>query len=206
MKSPLSYQCTDYDCGPTTILNALSFLFERDEIPPEIVRHVMLYTLDAYDRKGEACRSGTSMLAMQFLAGWLNHFSAVKKFPLACERLTGREVHLGPVPGQLERALQDGGVAIVKVMLDCWHYVLFTGIEREAVLLFDPYYRERPFREPGIELIVGQPLRANRRVARALIDREETKPYACGPLAERECVLMFNTTRRRPTPDIEYMI
>ena len=33
MKNPLHYQLTEYDCGPTSLLNAISFLFEREEIP-----------------------------------------------------------------------------------------------------------------------------------------------------------------------------
>ena len=28
MKNPLHYQLSEYDCGPTTMLNAVSYLFE----------------------------------------------------------------------------------------------------------------------------------------------------------------------------------
>ena len=35
MNNPLRYQMTEYDCGPTSMLNAVSCLFRRDEIPPE---------------------------------------------------------------------------------------------------------------------------------------------------------------------------
>ena len=48
MKVPLRYQMTEYDCGPTSLLNAVSYLFPREEIPPEIVRSVMLYCLDCF--------------------------------------------------------------------------------------------------------------------------------------------------------------
>ena len=34
MKNPLRYQLSEYDCGPTSMLNALAFLFEREDIPP----------------------------------------------------------------------------------------------------------------------------------------------------------------------------
>ena len=33
MKIPLRYQISEYDCGPTSMLNAVSYLFEREEIP-----------------------------------------------------------------------------------------------------------------------------------------------------------------------------
>lgn len=205
VKSPLSYQCTEFDCGPTTILNALSFLFTREEIPPEVVRHVMLYTLDAYDKKGEAGRRGTSTMAMQFLASWLNHFGVVKKFPLACERLVGQEVHVGRY-GRLESCLRDGGAAIVKVRLGVWHYVLFTGIEEDWVYLFDPYFRNRPFRNSRIILLNQDPFTANRKVNRDVFSQPAMGPYTLGPAEERECVLIFNTSRQRPAPEIEYMI
>ena len=32
MKNPLRYQLSEYDCGPTSMLNALAFLFEREDI------------------------------------------------------------------------------------------------------------------------------------------------------------------------------
>lgn len=46
MKNPLHYQFSEYDCGPTSMQNAISFLFEREEIPPEVLRNIMLYCLD----------------------------------------------------------------------------------------------------------------------------------------------------------------
>lgn len=35
MKNPLHYQLSEYDCGPTAMLDAISFLFPREDIPPE---------------------------------------------------------------------------------------------------------------------------------------------------------------------------
>ncbi len=32
MKNPLRYQMTEYDCGPTSMLNAVSYLFQREAI------------------------------------------------------------------------------------------------------------------------------------------------------------------------------
>lgn len=34
MKNPLHYQLSEYDCGPTSMMNAIAYLFEREEIPP----------------------------------------------------------------------------------------------------------------------------------------------------------------------------
>ena len=36
MKNLLIYQSTEYDCGPTTLTNAIRYLFDREEIYPDI--------------------------------------------------------------------------------------------------------------------------------------------------------------------------
>ena len=59
MKNPLRYQMTEYDCGPTSMLNAVSYLFQREEIPPEIVRSIMLYCLDCFGSDGASGKCGT---------------------------------------------------------------------------------------------------------------------------------------------------
>ena len=71
MKTPLHDQISEYDCGPTSMLNAMSFLFSREELPPEILRNTMLYCLDCYGKEGHPGKSGTSCMAMMFLSNWL---------------------------------------------------------------------------------------------------------------------------------------
>ncbi len=48
-ENPLHYKRSEYDCGPTAMLNGISYLFEREEIPPEVIRNIMLYSLDCYN-------------------------------------------------------------------------------------------------------------------------------------------------------------
>ena len=83
MKNPLHYQLSEYDCGPTSLLNAISFLFEREEIPPEILRNIMLYCLDCYGPEGSAGKSGTSCTAMMFLSNWLQGLGDIGKLPVS---------------------------------------------------------------------------------------------------------------------------
>lgn len=59
MKTPLHYQISECDCGPTSMLNAISYLFDREDIPPEIIRNVMLYCLDCYS--AEVCRDRAAL-------------------------------------------------------------------------------------------------------------------------------------------------
>lgn len=83
MKNPLHYQLSEYDCGPTAMLDAISYLFDREEILPEIIRNVMLYCLDCYGSEGIPGKSGTSRAAMMFLSNWLNGFGEIRNLPVA---------------------------------------------------------------------------------------------------------------------------
>lgn len=89
MKIPLRYQISEYDCGPTALLNGVSYLFPRAEVPPEIIRSVTLYSLDCYGMDGAAGKAGTSRMAMMYLANWLEGFSRAAKFPLSCQYISG---------------------------------------------------------------------------------------------------------------------
>ncbi len=92
MNNPLHYQLTEYDCGPTSLINAVSFLFEREEIPPEIICNIMLYCLDGYGYGGSPGKSGTSCAAMMFLNNWLNGFGRTEKLLISSRYLFGIDV------------------------------------------------------------------------------------------------------------------
>jgi len=206
MKIPLQYQRTEYDCGPTSLLNALSFLIDRENLPPDVLRHCMMYTLDSYNEKGEPYRNGTSKLAMFFLAGWLNEYAKVTNLPIHAETLSGEKVCISE-DSRIVDALRQGGVAVVRVFLDCGHYVTLTGVSNDNVRLFDPYYQNAPFHDARIAYIDDDPFSANRLVAGELMNSEENLPYALGPLDKREAVLLFNTATQKTSENtIEYFL
>lgn len=205
MKNPLNYQTTEYDCGPTTMMNAISFLFKREEISPDITKCIMQYCLDGYNSRGEAYKSGTTDTAMWFLSNWLNHFGKVRKFPVLCENLSGKDVFISE-NSRITECLQQKGAVVAKVMLGCWHYVLFTGIEGEYVDLFDPYYRQKPYEADGVFMIWDEPKRRNRRVHVDVLNDTGKGIYALGKTECRECVLLFNTKTRQTMEQIEYII
>lgn len=205
MKNPLNYQTTEYDCGPTTMMNAISFLFKREEIPPEVAKCIMQYCLDGYNRKGEAHKNGTTDMAMNFLAHWLNQYGKVRKFPIHCENLNGKDVFLGKF-SKVTECLQQKGVVVAKLMLGCWHYVLFTGLDGEYVELFDPYYRQKPYEAEGVVMVWDEPKRYNRKVHISVLNDTGKGIYALGKMDLRECVLLYNTKTRQTMDQIEYII
>ena len=91
MKNPLHYQISEFDCGPTSMLNAISYLFNREDIPPEIIRNVMLYCLDCYSAEGVPGQSGTSRMAMMFLSNWLNEFGKIGRLSVNSAYLSGED-------------------------------------------------------------------------------------------------------------------
>lgn len=213
MKNLLNYQSSEYDCGPVTLTNAIRFLFEREVIPPDMIKHIMLYCLDSYDEEGEVGKKGTSASAMMFLSNWLTQFGKMKNFPISSEFLSGESVTLS-ANSQVIYALQQGGAVVLRLYLGVPHYVLLTGIEGDSLYLFDPYYEEEDdpeldeeYSEDGILFLPSQPKRANRLISIARLSRLTQNYYEMGPMAEREACIVYNThTRRTPETTIDYFI
>lgn len=206
MKNPLHYQLSEYDCGPTSMLNAVSYLFQREEIPPEMVRNIMLYCLDCYGADGVSGKSGTSHMAMMFLSNWLNGFGQAGHLPISSRHLSGEAVNFRQ-DSSLRDALRRKGAAVVLVDLDGWHYVLLTDIREDLVFLFDPYYREAPFAREDIRMVTDHPAAYNRIVPTRYFERETRELYALGPVETREAVLLFNEqTKLTAEKTVEYFI
>jgi len=206
LKSPLRYQISEYDCGPTAMLDAVSYLFEREEIPPEIIRNIMLYSLDCYSIDGISGERGTSCTAMMFLSNWLSGFGKIGQLPVSSRYLTGKDVFLGQ-NSYINDALCRGGAAVVRLWLDEWHYTLLTGTCNGLVRMFDPYYQKENDLPEGIQIITDEPCRFNRIVPESVMNKNSCGTYSMGPEESREAVLLFND-RTRLTEDktVEYMI
>lgn len=209
MKNHLNYQTSDYDCGPTTLCNAMRYLYDREEISPELLKAIFMYTLDAYNEKGEVGRSGTSRMAMKFLSSWFNQFGKSKNFPIYSEFLVDDQVYINS-NSRIISCLQQKGVVVVRVLLEGdGHYVLLTGLQEGRVAIFDPYdmsgYKEVMF--PGVIIVDDQPKKMNRLVKPEIMNSEKERSYSLGCMDVREAMLIYNTdTRKTPENSIEYMI
>lgn len=206
MKNPLHYQLSEYDCGPTAMLNAVSFLFEREEISPVIIRNIMLYCLDSYNGEGIMGKSGTSSAAMMFLSNWLNGYGKIGQLPVSSRYLSGKSVYIGK-GSLINDALCRGGAVVLRVLYDCGHYVLLTGVRGDKILMFDPYYSENEFNQPGIIRVENKPFHYNRIVDETCFNRETMELYSLGSVDDREAVIIFNErTKKTEEETIEYFI
>ena len=104
MKTPLRYQVTRNDCGPTSMTNALSYLLGREEFPPEVLEYVYSVMLDKY--RGEQHPGGTSCWAMRFFGHWLNDTRRTTGLPIEAHQLRGEEVQIGDGTELLSRGVR----------------------------------------------------------------------------------------------------
>ena len=177
-KTPLSYQITEYDCGQTTFLNALRYLFKRAEIEPEVIKTIMQTTLDVNNRKGEIGKGGTSIYAIEFLSNWINNISKTSKMKMKTKILTGEEVDIHS--NELKECLEKGGVAILRVWQSDEHYVLCTKIDDQYVYLFDPYYLNINYydKDKECEIIKDRSFEFNRKVSIERLEKKSKKDFA----------------------------
>lgn len=199
MKIPLKYQSTEFDCVPTTFQNALNYRFDREEIPPEVIQRVLLYSLDTINNNGEYGKGGTTGLACQFILQWLEMYAANNKnFALKCEYLTEDEVQLTQNK-RIVKCVNSCGVALCSVCFgktgSIYHYMLCTRADSEYLYFFDPYYRKQQFKNSDkhfLEWIKGE-WNYNLKVSRQRLESKKYEKYSFGPIEERSCCLIMRT-------------
>lgn len=206
MKNPLHYQLSEYDCGPTSMLNAVSYIFNREDIPPEVIRNIMLYCLDCSSPEGIPGKRGTSCAAMMFLSNWLNGIGKIGQLNVSSRYISGKSVFVGR-DSAINDALHRGGAVVVRLFYDEWHYVLFTGEKSGNVYVFDPYYRSEGFEQEDITVTLEHPFEYNRIIPEKYFNKEVTELYSLGPSDIREAVILFNdNTKLTEENTVEYFI
>lgn len=196
MKSPLRYQATDADCGKTSFTNAFMYLFERSEIPPQVIDFVTRVSGDCNLGVMNYYR-GTSAHALAFLAQWCNDYLVKAGFPVRCQALRDDEVSMAE-GSPLVEGLRQGAVAVCGCFVGVDHYVLATGVEGSRVRIFDPYYEPWPpqsYEVPstGVEWVFDEPFSHNRLVERAVMDDPHALAYTLYARSGRDAVLMWRT-------------
>jgi hypothetical protein len=192
MKVPLRYQVTEYDCGTTSLVNALAFLYECEELPVELLRAVFNYSIDDFGKdangRPEQGASGTSVEAMGLIAHWVNDFSHTTGFKIHAKQLLKSQV----TEEAIRHAVRPGSVAVVRVHLSGGHYVLVTKIKNDKVYVYDPYYSdgERYKNNPNIEFVADRPFEHNRVINAQHFFSENHGVLGMGNSERREAVVI----------------
>jgi len=193
MYIPLHYQVSEYDCVPTAFINAISYLFERNEIPPMVISHIYLYSMDTVGRDSRFGIGGTSKYAVRLLGNWLSSYK-MKNFSVATEFLEEDEVHLRK-ESRIYACLEEGGIALCNSLLSKHeqHYLMIIRIEDGWIYCFDPYKRVS-LRGMGdhVSILPCQEGRSpNLRIRAQWMDQKTRKRFCMGPLSIRECLLIW---------------
>ena len=196
MKNDLIHQSSEYDCGPTSVTNAIRFLFEREEIPPVVLKNIWAMGIDAFSIDGEAGKAGTSKASMRYMAYWFESYAEKCHFPI---RATFLDMEFASVrSGSLAwNCLQNGGCAVMRCALGGdGHYVLLTKIVNENEIgIFDPYEEEPETDDPGRRHIYDAPKVMNRIVRADYLNLTDESDYAMGPMEQREILLFWRSDK-----------
>ena len=137
MKVPLRYQNTEYDCGTTSFVNALAYLYDREDVPIELLKAIYRFTLDVEGKDGIKGKGGTSRNHAELLSKYfVEYANNTEEFDIKCKILNGEDVTLE----EMKNSLNNNGVIIARCWQDTEHYVLITRIDDNFAYLFDPYY------------------------------------------------------------------
>ena len=188
MKTPLRYQVTESDCGTASLINAISYLFEREEIPAELIKLINLYTLDSYDDDGNMGGGGTSQHSMMFFTQWLDGYSMTKKFDIMSERIVTENITIDI----MKDCIKDNGVILMRCWQEYEHYVIITKIDKKYIYIFDPYYLEENEydNDTEVEIVTDSPFTHNRIVSIKRVFEESQEDFSLGKIENRECVLI----------------
>ena len=189
MKSPLRYQITEYDCGSVSMINCLTYLFEREEIPVELVRIILAYTLDCYDDRGNLSDTESRKQMMLVISKWIYQYAEQRRIPVRCKYIKGVDVNLL----KIRSCLLLGGCVNLKTYSHGEHFVTITNMDNEYIYLFDPYYKPKNSypADGNVQIIDDAPHYFNRRVKLEQFISDKKLEFALGPENLREAQLFF---------------
>jgi hypothetical protein len=192
MKSPFRQQASDYDCVPTTFLNAVSHLFERSEIPPLVVQRIYHYCFDSLSSH-QSIGHGTSGLAVQLLGNWLNSYRH-KKFHVNTVFSSGSAVHFDR-GSKIVEYINRNGLAVLKVTSQrgTWHCILGLEVKNGWLYCYDPYARSpRANKTDKYEFLLEDGFQSpNLRINCSWLEAYSNGGrYHLGKKPERECLLL----------------
>lgn len=181
MKTPLSFQITEYDCGPTSLLNALRYLYNRQEIPVEIIKEIYK---DTWDKDYH----GTSREAIKILSERINKIIENKILNIHSSYLSKEEVSVEVI----KNCLNNNGVVLYRTFQAVEHYSIITKISKRYAYIFDPYYVSASYfrNDKEVKNDFNHLFSFNRRVTLKRLNSEKKENFSLGPISGREVLLL----------------
>lgn len=175
-KTPLTYQITEYDCGTTCVLNAIKYLFNREEIVPQMYKKILEETLDK-SFNNEIGKGGTTNISLRKLCNEL-YVRGGKNVDIISKELSQDNVSI--YNKELEKEIVNGCVAILKVYQEVSHYVLLTKLDESFAYIFDPYYLPINYydNDDSVEIVKDRGFEYNRKVRKERLNSNTSLDFA----------------------------
>lgn len=189
MKVPLRYQNTEYDCGTISFVNALAYLYDREDIPVELIKAIYRYTLDVEDSEGVIGKGGTSRKNAELLARYfVKYANESDSFDINCVILSKEEVNLD----DMKKTINNNGVIVARCYQDVEHYVIITKIDDYFAYIFDPYYLEEDYycEDEDVAIVLYETFSHNRIVKLERLFTEDKKDFSLLKKEDREVILI----------------
>ena len=155
MRSPLSYQMTKNDSAPIALINALSLLYEREELDSLVIEGIYALSFSLLRKNG----------SVEHISSFLER--EMKEKGLKVGYLSSHEVFLGP-GCSLYRTLLNGGIAVAKIFEgDDSRDITITTLTNDYLYFFDPLYGSKL--PEGVEDIEDMPFLANRKIKMSIL-------------------------------------
>ena len=189
MKIPLRYQNTEYDCGTTSFVNALAYLYDREDVPVELIKAIYRYTLDVESEDDVVGKGGTSRKHAELLARYfVKYANENDDFKINCKVLSKEEVNLD----EMKKTVDNNGVIIARCFQDVEHYVLITKIDENFAYIFDPYYLKEDYYydDEDVAIVLHETFTHNRVVKLERLFDESNKDFSLLKKSDREVILI----------------
>ena len=188
MKSPLNYQVTNKDNSNTALEDSLMFLFEREEMPIEILKALYAYSIECYNDKTENNIAEYSKQYMQTMSRYISDVLKNKNLNFQCVHSKGEAVTLSTIL----YCLKNYGCACVKVWKNNGpHYVVVTALDTTSAYVFDPYFEYASFykENENVKVVLDMPFNHNRKIKLEHFIRSKQEDYCLGSPLNREAVM-----------------
>ena len=188
MKVPLRYQNTEYDCGTTSFVNALAYLYDREDVPVELLKAIYKFTLDVENKEGIEGKGGTSKWHAELLTKYFIEYAESNNFDIHCKVLYGDDVTLDI----MKKTIENNGVIIARCYQESEHYVLITKIDDNFAYIFDPYYLNEDYyvNDEDVAIVLHKSFTHNRLVKIERLFDESHKDFSLLEKNKRSVILL----------------
>lgn len=180
MKIPLRYQMTENDSGKTTILNAVSYIFDRENVESSLIKNIYKHTIN----------ENNILFRQETICDFAKKLLDKNKYDLELYKYDKEEVNIKTIKNMMKN---DNTIMLIRVYLfGKSHYCLATSIDKNYIYLFDPYYLDETYFdiERMVELVTTEPFEYNRKINIKRFNSMTLSDYSLGPVDHRECLII----------------